>query len=231
MKNLSFLTSNLIAHRGVHYLFKENTLSAFQQAIEQNYTIELDVHLSKDEEIVAFHDYSLNRLYKINQLIKDLTLKDLRKYHVPTLEEVLKLVSGQVPLIIETKVPSKILYEKITKLLDNYQGYFAIQSFYPQTILYFKKTRPNYVRGYLFYNPAKLSFITRIIFDYRILSFILKPNFIGINLTSLKINKIQNLRNKYIVIGYTIKTENQYLNYLNYADNFICDIPKCGLKK
>ena len=229
MKKILFLKNRLIAHRGIHYQYKENTYEAFKQTIMHNYTIELDVHLSRDKEIVVYHDHSLNRLYKINKQIKDLSLKELKKYNIPTLKEVLELVSGKVPIIIEIKATNIILYKKIINLLDNYKGNFAIQSFFPKTILYFKKLRPNYVRGYLFYNPTKLNIIEKIVFNHYLLSYLLKPDFIGINKTTLNSKKIQSLRKKYLIIGYTINNEIEYLNYLKYADNFICNIPKGGL--
>ena len=224
MKDISFLKENLIAHRGIHYLFQENTISAFKQTIDKKYTIELDVHLSKDNQIVVFHDFSLNRLFKENKLIKDLSLRELKTYNIPTINEVLELVNGKVPIIIEIKVTNKILYNKLIELLDQYQGKFAIQSFHSKVLLYFKKIRPNYIRGYLIYSIKDISIITKYILRKRILSYLIKPDFIGINISSLNLSYIQKLRKKYIIIGYTIHNKKEYLKYKDKADNFICDI-------
>ena len=226
MKDITFLKENLIAHRGIHYIFQENTLSAFKQTIDKNYTIELDVHLSKDNQIVVFHDFSLNRLFKENKLIKDLSLKELKKYNIPTINEVLELVNGKVPIIIEIKIENKILYNKLIKLLDKYEGKFAIQSFHSKVLLYFKRKRPNYIRGYLIYSIKNISIITKYILRKKILSYLLKPDFIGINISSLNLLYIQKLRKKYIIIGYTIHSKKEYLKYQEKADNFICDIKK-----
>ena len=229
IKNISFLKNKLIAHRGLHYNCIENTIPAFIQAIEKNYIIECDIHLSKDKELVVYHDYTLKRLYNKNILIKDLTHKELKKYKIPSLEEVLSLINGKVPIIIEIKVQNKLLLKKLILLLDKYKGKFAIQSFNPLTILSIKILRPLYVRGYLTYNLNNLTYKTFL--NHKLLSKILKPDFIGMNISSIEKEKIQKLRKKYFLIGYTIKNEEEYLKYDSYADNFICDIPAPGIKK
>ena len=231
MRDLLFLKKNFIAHRGLHYLFCENTLSSFQQAIDKNYIIEFDVQLSKDQEIIVFHDYSLNRLYDVNQFVKDLKMDELRIYHIPTVQEVLDLVSGRVPIIVEIKVYQKVLLNKLIGLLDQYGGEFAIQSFFPKVLLYFKNIRPFYIRGYLIYNIKYFSFVFKFLFGQKLLSYVLRPDFVGVNLSSLSSVYIQKLRKKYMVIGYTIHNEQEYLKFRDDADNFICDIPKCGIKK
>ena len=228
-KDISFLDKYLIAHRGVHYIFKENTLSAFSMAIDKGYAIELDVHLSFDKEIVVFHDYNLLRLYKRDSFIKNLKVYELRKYNIPTLSEVLNLVGGRVPVIIEVKVNNKILLTKLIKLLDEYSGEFAIQSFNPLVLLYFKVLRSNYVIGYLTLFIDKITY--KIFLNNWVLSRLINPDFIGVNLNGLKNNRLQKLRSKYIVVGYTIKSSLEYEKYYKYADNFICDVPKNGIKK
>ncbi|MDR0831933.1 MAG: hypothetical protein LBM99_03435, partial [Bacillales bacterium] len=79
---LSFLLDNFIAHRGLHNqniekdknkLLPENSLGAFQEAINKNYLIELDVHLLKDGTVVVFHDFNLKRMCGVDLIIEDLT--------------------------------------------------------------------------------------------------------------------------------------------------------------
>ena len=57
--NPNFLKTNLISHRGIHDNIKvyENTLESFKLAIKKKYTIELDIHLTKDNQIIVFHDF------------------------------------------------------------------------------------------------------------------------------------------------------------------------------
>ena len=231
MRNLLFLRENLIAHRGLHYLFRENTLSSFQHAIDMGYIIEFDVRLSKDKEVVIYHDYSLMRLYHDSRLIKDLKMDELRKYHIPTMKEVLDLVSGKVPIIIEVKACHRVLMNKLVMLLDQYKGKFAIQSFFSKVLLYFKKIRPLYIRGYLIYDIKNLTCFFNFFLRKRLLSYTIKPSFIGVNLSSLSFDCIKKLRKKYIIIGYTVHDADEYIRYMGDADNFICDIPKNGIKK
>lgn len=88
----------------------ENSLEAFKLAIQKKYIIELDVHITKDNQIVVFHDESLHRITGLNKNIsectydeiKDLKLRNTNSY-IPKLEEVLMLVDGQVLLLIEIK--------------------------------------------------------------------------------------------------------------------------------
>ena len=212
MKEPKFLINSTIAHRGVHYKYLENSLKAFEETIKLNYTIELDVRLTKDKKIIVFHDSNLKRIFEIDRDINDLTLNEIKKYkYISTLKEVLEKVNKKVPIIIDIKFDKGI--EKIlTNILDNYDGIFTIQSFNPFTIYWFKINRPNYIRGYLIYKFLYL----------KSLLFLLRPNYIATNLDNLK--KLNKYRNKFIIIGYTIKNKKEYQKYKSYADNFIYDI-------
>ena len=109
---MSFLSTKPISHRGVHDNDKvpENSIEAFKLAIKKGYIIELDVHLLKDNEIVVFHDDNLLRMTGVNKKIKNTTYKELQelklldtRYKIPKLIDVLNLVDGKVPLLIELK--------------------------------------------------------------------------------------------------------------------------------
>lgn len=99
-----------IAHRGASAYEPENTLRAFARAIDMGATlIELDVHLSRDGQPVVIHDADLSRTTTGTGSVSDLTLDEIQRFdaglgeHVPTLGEVIDLVSGQVQLYIELK--------------------------------------------------------------------------------------------------------------------------------
>lgn len=140
-----------IAHRGYHdknLNILENTLEAFENAIKYKYAIELDVRLTKDEEVVVFHDKSLKRMMGREGRIKDFTLAELKKMTltssfstIPTLKEVLLLVDGKVPLLIEVKNEWKVgaLERKVNDLISHYQGDVLIESFNPFSVQFFKK--------------------------------------------------------------------------------------------
>ena len=134
----------------------ENSLLAFSLAIEEKYGIELDVHLTKDNISAVFHDNLCSGMCGADLKVERLTLKDLNNYtfantneHIPTLEEVLELVNGKVPLIIELKIKrtDMSLCFHAQKLLNNYKGLYYIQSFNPLALLWYKRHHPNIIMG------------------------------------------------------------------------------------
>ena len=136
-----FKEHRIIAHRGLFDNKKvfENTIESFKLAIKKNYIIELDIHKTVDNQIIVFHDYNTKRLLDIDLIIENSTYEELsrlKRFHIPTLEEVLKLVNGKVPLLIELKQRNKIgKLEKLTmELLNNYNGEYGIQSFNYKTV-------------------------------------------------------------------------------------------------
>jgi len=142
MTDISWLTQRPIAHRGYHDMNKtrwENTLSAARAAIERNYAIECDVHLSSDGVPVVFHDSELERLTGQNGFIYEKTAAEMAAMkiggtddHAPTLRELLEVIDGRVPLVIELKgIEGKDngLVKAVASVLSGYQGQAAIMSF------------------------------------------------------------------------------------------------------
>ena len=155
------------AHRGLHGNgIPENSLAAYSNAIDNGYGIEIDVQLSSDGEIFVFHDHSAVRMCGIDKKLSEMTAEEIKTLrladtdeHIPTLAEVLTLVDARVPLLIEVKY-----YAETTKLctllaeaLDSYDGSFAVQSFDPRVLRYFKKYRPRFARGQLVAKATKRS--------------------------------------------------------------------------
>ncbi|OGO90448.1 MAG: hypothetical protein A2Y17_12870 [Clostridiales bacterium GWF2_38_85] len=183
------------AHRGLHnYLTPENTLSSFSRAVNDGFGIELDIHLTKDGEIVVFHDYDLLRACNVNKKISDLTYTQIKQYmifdsdnSIPTFKEVLKLVSGKVPLLIEIKASNKILGFRIcravVKLLDNYNGSYCIESFNPLYLFWFRHNRPDITRGQLMckfpYRHKKRYFLFIFLLRSMLLNVLARPDFLA----------------------------------------------------
>lgn len=145
------------AHRGCYSsAFPENSLGAFKRAMESGFGIELDVRMTKDRQIVVFHDSNLLRMCGVDKEVKDLTLSEIKElrlkdteFEIPTLWEVFELVDGEVPVLIEIKGEGKsaeISYV-LSDILDSYGGAFCVSSFNPYCIKYFKTYRPQFVRG------------------------------------------------------------------------------------
>ncbi len=149
------------AHRGLHDAaagVPENSLAAFARAIERGCGIELDVQLSSDGIPIVFHDATLDRVCGRAGRVCELTAAELTaiplggsEQRIPTLAEVLDLVGGRVPLLVEIKyyrVPRTVA-ARAAALLDAYRGAYLIESFHPLAVAWFRRHRPSVVRGQL----------------------------------------------------------------------------------
>ena len=152
----------IYAHRGLHKKedgIPENSMAAFELAVERGYGIELDIHLSADSTPVVIHDTSLRRTTGENTDITDLRDVDIKKYplegtneRIPFFTEVLEAVDGRVPLLIELKVDDdnyKELTDRVLKELSGYEGIYAIQSFDPRAVDHLRRSYPHIMRGQL----------------------------------------------------------------------------------
>ncbi|MEG2596325.1 MAG: glycerophosphodiester phosphodiesterase family protein [Ruthenibacterium sp.] len=154
------------AHRGLHTPDKsipENSLLAFRAAVAAGYGIELDIQLSRDGEVVVFHDDTLPRVCGKEGRVDDYTLKQLKRFHlcgteekIPLLTEVLTIIDGKVPMIIELKTGPRndLLCQNAMEILRDYHGAYCIESFDPRIVRWFKKNERRILRGQLSDAPA-----------------------------------------------------------------------------
>lgn len=232
-----WLISRPIAHRGLwNAEFVENSLASYQNAIDNSYPIEIDVYSSKDGELFCFHDHTLDRMTGESGNIYDKTAKEIKNLpllstdqKIPTFDEVLRLVDGKVPLLIELKTqPDKSYVKKVVERLKRYKGEFAIQSFNPQYVLMVKKLAPNFIRGILATKTHSkgLPFLRRMVVGNMSLNFLIKPHFISYSYQDLplKKSKVKDLP----VITWTITNQNNYEKVKPFAKNIIFEefIPK-----
>lgn len=237
MRDSSFLKNKLIAHRGCHDIKKsipENSMLAFEEAIKNNYTIELDVHILKDGNIVVFHDDNIKRMTGIDKNLKDMNYSEMESIRlqktdqkIPLFKDVLDLVNGKVPLLVELKYDTKcgLLEKEVINILNNYKGKFAVQSFSPLTIRYFRKNAPDYIRGQLVssFENEKFKIFKKITLGQMIFNFITKPDFISYDIRALPHKKVKRLRAKKLVLGWTIRNKENYEHAKKYCDNCICE--------
>ncbi len=179
------------AHRGLHSEdAAENSITAFSRAVEAGYGIELDVRLSRDGELVVFHDPTLDRVTNSTGKVIDKTLAELRELRllgtedcVPTLREVLSVVDGKIPLLIELKEePGEYgVTEKTLEILKDYKGAYMIESFNPLALARVKKLAPDTVRGFLSQNFGKteLRGFRYFLLEHLFLNVICRPDFIA----------------------------------------------------
>lgn len=236
MKDIEFLSRNLIAHRGYHNNKKgipENSVLAFKKAIDNNYLIELDVRLTKDQKLVVFHDDNLKRVCGVNKRVKDLTYRELLRYNlfnttlkVPLFSDVIKLVNGRVPILIETKYHNRygVLEKILINELSNYKGLYAIQSFYPMSLLWLKRNTKDIPIGLLSSNfKNDLNRLKSIIGKTLILDLFFKTDFISYDVKGLPNNYLSYKRNKKKIVIWTIKNKKDYDLARQYTDSLICE--------
>lgn len=160
--DVSQLEGWLYAHRGLHdgnRQVPENSLRAFQLAVENGYGMELDVQLTADHQLVVFHDKNLQRVCGVDQVLHTLTYEELKQYPlpdgscIPLFSQVLELVAGQVPMIVEVKYHGNVteIAKAACEALEAYNGPYFVESFHPLAMRYFQQNAPDVVRGQLAY--------------------------------------------------------------------------------
>lgn len=235
---------------GVHYAHRglfdnetqapENSLNAIREAVKAGYGIEFDVQLSKDDIPVVFHDASLKRMCGIDGKVWEYTLEELQKMKlansnetIPTFAQVLKEVDGKVPLIIEYKmdrVDTKVC-ELGNKLLENYQGPYCIESFHPFAVKWYRKHRPDILRGQLsenFIRNGKKG-AAMFLMTYLLTNFLTRPDFIAYSHKDA-----DNISRRIckglgaLSVAWTIRSQAEYERAKSHFDLFIFD--SCILK-
>ena len=191
-ERLAPFEAQYIAHRGFfdnESERPENSLAAFAHAVESGYGIELDVQLTSDGHLVVFHDDSLRRMCGVDRALESCTLEELQALtlaksgqRIPLFSDVLALVDGKVPLIVELKSSPrwKEESEQTAALLDAYRGCYCIESFNPYVV-----NRPEVTRGILstdyFKDELPFSFFNKLLLTNLMLNAKCKPDFIAYN--------------------------------------------------
>lgn len=236
MKDLKFLKETIIAHRGVHNEkdIIENSLEAFKEAVNKNYIIELDVHFLKDGEVVVFHDDNIERMTGINKNLKDCTYDEIRNIkllnkntYMPKFSDVLKLVDGKVPILIELKNDNKVglLESSLVQILKKYNGKYAVQSFNPLSIMWFKNNYPNIIRGQLVckFKNKKMDNIKKFILKTMFFNIITNPDFISHSVDDLSYKEVNKIKKNKFILGWTVRNKERYDELIKYYDNLICE--------
>ena len=225
----------MIAHRGIfdNKQIPENSLLSFSKAIQLNYPIELDVQLTKDKQLVVFHDLSLERMCGTEKFISDLTLQELRNYSllstdekIPSLQEVLDLVHGKVLLDIEVKHTSSVdvIGNLLLDILKTYSGQVLLKSFQPSMVRYLKK-HCSYPIGLLItYFPTSKFY--SYFMSSELLLLYTKPDFIAVNKKIVRKRRIQRFRQKIFLFVWTMNGKEEVLKYKKWADSFLFDSSK-----
>ncbi len=216
MGRLDFLNHSIIAHRGIYnnITIYENTLESIMYAVKNNLSVEIDVRLTVDGEVVVFHDDDASRMLKLKDKINSLTYEELEylsPYHIPTLNEVLKSIDSKVPIVIEVKEDNKYIRNKLIEILKDYKGKFVIQSFIYDIVKFFKKK--NYIVGLLVGEKKNIKYLTKNI----------DVDFFNIKYDAVDKISLNILKKKYYLIGYTLDSRPLVEEYIKVFNNLIID--------
>ena len=198
-------------HRGLaKKKFKENTIPAFRYSFKKRYGIETDIHATKDHEFICFHDFTLNRIFKKKESVKNMEYSKIKKIStqnkkpIPLLKDLLKTSKNKCPLFIEIKPTfSKKLLRKLLKETSKFLKCVFI-SFKHENIYNLLKIKSNTKVGLSFSPPTSIKTIIEKSNNKKIDCLILDKFFLkNKNIQDLKIKKYY----------YTIKTKSEFNKY------------------
>ncbi len=183
------------AHRGLFsedQFVPENSLTAFDLAADAGYGIELDVHITEDDRIVVFHDDTLERVCEVEGRVENYLWSELKNLTLcgtsetmPLLSDVLNVVAGRSPIILELKPDKRRneLCERTLEFIRSYNGDICIESFDPRIVAWFRISAPDILRGQLSQPPADFagdaSKITAFAVGNLLTNVISRPHFIA----------------------------------------------------
>ena len=234
-KRVAFLGGRPFAHRGLHGQGRvENSRAAFQAAIVAGHGIECDVQTSRDGEVFVFHDYALDRLTDAAGVLADRPARELdgitltgTAETLPRLSEMLALVGGRVPLLIEVKTKARLVGPfclAIRRALEGYGGPVAIMSFNPEVPRWFALHAPGIVRGLVVTEENKRGFRGSVERHWSLWR--ARPEFLAYDIRDLPSKFAAAQRSRGIqVLTWTVRTQAQQETALRHADQIIHERP------
>ena len=203
--------TDLLIHRGiVNKNYKENLLKSFKQSFKKGYGIETDIHTTKDNKFICFHDFTLNRIFKKKRSVKNMEYSRIKKIStqnkkpIPLLRDLLKTSKNKHPLLIEIKPTlTKKLLQKLLKETSKFSKCIFI-SFKHENIYNLLKIKSNTKVGLSFSPLTSIKTIIKKSNNKKIDCLILDKFFLkNKNIQDLKIKKYY----------YTIKTKSEFNKY------------------
>src|SRR3954462_12535939 len=216
-----WLVRTPIAHRGLHAARDgrpENSLAAFAHACALGFPAELDVRLTRDNQVVVFHDRALRRLTGAGGRVEERYGAEVRALRlqgtderVPLLREVLELVGGRVPLLIELKsgAPPTALELAVLAALDGYAGEVAIQAFQLRTVRELDRRAAPHAIGHLWHRRTVAATGDRVAF-------------VGCHVDGVPRRAVRRRRDAgKVVLAWTVRSPEQAERALRFVDNYI----------
>jgi len=238
--NTDWLRSLPVAHRGLHDAeagIPENSLGAFAAAARAGYALELDIQVSADGVPMVFHDDTLNRMTGQTGRVDARPAAELAEMYlgattekIPSLADVLALIAGRVPILVEVKAArGKVgpLEAATAAVLQPYRGRYAVQSFNPFSMGWFRRHAPLSLRGQISMDyrmddeeplkPYQKWLLTHLLFNR-----ISRPHFIAYDVRALPSRATSRARKQGLpLLTWTVRTPADRKRAGDYADNII----------
>ena len=235
LPDLERLGAQPFAHRGLHGQGRvENSRAAFQAAVAAGHGIELDVQLSRDGDAVVFHDYQLDRLTGEAGDVAARTAEQLGAIRlsgsdetIPTLHEVLHLVGGHVPVLIEVKAPDRNVARlclAVFRALEGYRGAVGVMSFNPEVPRWCAVHAPKVLRGLVVTENGKRGLRGR--FERGFALWRSKAQFLAYDIRDLPSRFAKAKRKRGIpVFTWTVRDDGDHGRAASHADQIIFEVP------
>ncbi len=233
-----WLKDKAFAHRGLHSLQKhivENSISAFNNAVQNGYGFELDVLLSKDNKAIVIHDETLDRLTGETGKITEHSASELSKINlrnskdnIPTLKEVLNQINGSVPILVEIKGDQgkySEIAEAVFRDMKDYKGNIAVMSFYPEIMSNFKNLSPNTLCGLVATSIDDGSLPTKYFDVSTQISLLNSVDFLAYDIRALPNDATETYR-KFgkTILTWTVRSDQNRRKAKQYTDNIIFEL-------
>ncbi len=238
--NTDWLRTLPVAHRGLHDAkagIPENSLAAFAAAAQAGYALELDIQVSADGVPMVFHDDTLNRMTGQQGRVDSRPAAELAEIalagtgeRIPTLSAVLALVGGRAPILVEVKAArGKVgpLEAATAAVLHPYRGRFAVQSFNPFSMGWFRRHAPLMPRGqismdYRMDDEEPLPSYQKWLLTHLLFNRISRPHFIAYDVRALPSRATRRARNQGLpLLTWTVRSLSDRKRAADHADNII----------
>lgn len=239
-KETTWLKTQYFAHRGLfdNQSRPENSMAAFHHAVELHFDIECDIRMTKDKELIVFHDKTLKRMCHQEGAVHVLNYSDLSQCHllnttetIPLLKDLLDTLPNDTYLLIELK-PHNRPKEMVSVFLDLMKDYsftYAIHSFDPMILYYFKKFKPSIIRGQISSCFRNKSSIKHFLLKHMVFNVFTRPDFINYQIEDLPRKRLDKLKEKgVIILAYSARSESDLAFMKDRYDNAVFEhfIPK-----
>lgn len=222
-RDVSKFKGKMYAHRGLHdEQIPENSMAAFRAAKQHGYGVELDVQMTRDNQLVVFHDSDLRRMCGVKGKLKQFTYEELKNFPLKGSKERIPLFSDVLKLLDTTDIICELknnngnfnyyFCERVCEEIKDYKGNICIESFSPFLLNWFYKKRPEIIRGQLSNNMVKrfrIYFPADLLMTNLLINRISRPDFIAYKFKDVKTPGYRLCRRLYapFCIVWTVKGE------------------------